>query len=130
MPPATTSSTTAANGPELTGSQRVNLDYVLDNVLDPSAVVAHDYQVTLLQTRDGRLVNGIIKQENDKVVTVQTQNEVLPLNKAEIEAHKVGAVDDAGGSVAQLSNDEVRDLVAYLASPAQVPLPKEENGKK
>ena len=45
-------------GPELTGSQRNNLDYVLENVLDPSAVVAKEYQVTLLQTKDGRLIYG------------------------------------------------------------------------
>ena len=32
-------------GPALTGSQRFNLDYVLENMLDPSAVVARDYQV-------------------------------------------------------------------------------------
>src|SRR5207302_3105045 len=33
-------------GPELTGAQRTNLDYILENVLDPSAVVARDYQVS------------------------------------------------------------------------------------
>jgi len=55
-------------GPELTGSQRSNLDYVLENVLDPSAVFAKDYQVTVLETKDGRVLTGIIKQENDRVL--------------------------------------------------------------
>ena len=32
-------------GPELTGSQRTNLDYLLENLLDPSAAVARDYQM-------------------------------------------------------------------------------------
>ena len=32
-------------GPELTGSQRANLDYVLENVLDPSAVVPREFQI-------------------------------------------------------------------------------------
>src|SRR5439155_25433260 len=68
-------------GPELTGSQRANLDYVLENVLDPSAVVPADYQVTILQTKDGRVITDIIKAETDKVVTVQTQNEMIQLQR-------------------------------------------------
>ena len=32
-------------GPELTGSQRANLDYVLENVLDPSAVVPREFRL-------------------------------------------------------------------------------------
>ena len=41
-------------------------DYVLENMLDPSAIVAKDYQVTVLATSDGRIITGIIKQESDK----------------------------------------------------------------
>ncbi len=33
-------------GPELTGSNRANLEYLLSNVLDPSAVMAKEYQPT------------------------------------------------------------------------------------
>ena len=49
-----------------------------------------DYQVTLIQTRDGRLVTGIIKSETDHAVMVQTPNEVLPVPKNEIEERKFG----------------------------------------
>jgi putative membrane-bound dehydrogenase-like protein len=113
-------------GPELTGSQRANLDYLLDNVLDPSAVVPYDYQVTLIQTKDGRLITGIIKQENEKVVTVQTQNEVLAVPKAEIDERTKSPISMMPeGLFAKMKDEEVRDLVAYLASPTQVPLPKD-----
>jgi putative membrane-bound dehydrogenase-like protein len=113
-------------GPELTGSQRANLDYLLDNVLDPSAVVPYDYQVTLIQTKDGRLITGIIKQENEKVVTVQTQNEVIAVPKAEIDERTKSPISMMPeGLFAKLKDEEVRDLVAYLASPTQVPLPKD-----
>src|SRR5207245_765808 len=71
-------------GPELTGSQRMNLDYILENVLDPSAVVAQDYRVTILETKDGRVVTGIVKQETARAVTVQTQNEKIVLPRQEI----------------------------------------------
>ncbi|MFN4260594.1 MAG: c-type cytochrome [Gemmataceae bacterium] len=113
-------------GPELTGSQRNNLDYVLENLLDPSAVVGREYQVTALQTTTGRLITGIIKQENDKVVTVQTQNEIIYVPKTEIEERiqtNISMMPE--GLLQPLKEDEVRDLIAYLASPTQVPLPEE-----
>jgi putative heme-binding domain-containing protein len=116
-------------GPELTGSQRANLDYVLENVLDPSAVVAQDYQVSVLETRDGRVLTGIIKQENDKTITVRTQNETIHVPKDEIETRKRSPQSMMpDGLLAQLRDEEVRDLIAYLASPAQAPLPKEKSG--
>jgi putative heme-binding domain-containing protein len=103
-------------GPELTGSQRANLEYVLENVLDPSGVVPRDYQVTLIELKDGRVVTGIIKQETDKVVTVQTQNEVLLIPRAEIEERRQSPLSMMPeGLFASLKDDEVRDLVAYLA---------------
>lgn len=37
--------TGGAIGPNLTGSQRTNLDYLLENMVDPSASVAKDFQV-------------------------------------------------------------------------------------
>src|SRR5690606_20814646 len=39
-------------GPDLTGSNRTNLDYVLENMVAPSAVVGRDYQLTILTTVD------------------------------------------------------------------------------
>ena len=113
-------------GPELTGSQRANLDYVLENVLDPSAVVPADYQVTILQTKDGRVITGIIKTETDKVVSVQTQNELLQLPRNEIDERQKSPLSMMPeGLLATLKDEEVRDLVAYLASPEQVVLPKD-----
>src|SRR5262249_34033630 len=114
-----------AIGPDLTGSQRTNLDYVLENVLDPSAIVYGEYQVTVVETRDGRIVNGIVKQETDKAVTLQTQNEQVVLPKDEIASRTRSPLSlMPEGLFANLKDDEVRDLVAYLASPAQVALPK------
>ncbi len=46
-------------GPELTGSNRANLEYLLSNVLDPSAVMAKEYQPSVIATADGRVLTGI-----------------------------------------------------------------------
>ncbi|MBI3823391.1 MAG: c-type cytochrome, partial [Planctomycetes bacterium] len=112
-------------GPDLTGSQRMNLDYVLENVLDPSAIVPREYQVTVIETKAGRTLSGIVKKENDASVTLQLQNEVVVIPKADIDtrtATKQSMMPD--GAFEQLRIEEVRDLIGYLASPVQVQLKK------
>jgi putative heme-binding domain-containing protein len=111
-------------GPDLTGSQRTNPDYILSKVLDPSAVVSRDYQMTVFEMKNGRSVSGLVKSEADKTVTVQTQNEVLVLNKADIDTRKQSSQSMMpDGLFAQLSDGDVRDLIAYLAGAEQVALP-------
>jgi putative membrane-bound dehydrogenase-like protein len=110
-------------GPDLTGSQRTNPEYILSKVLDPSAVVARDYQVAIVATTAGRTLTGLIKEETDKVLTLQTQNEVVRIPKADIEARQQSHQSlMPDGQLEKLSDVEVRDLIAYLAGPGQVPL--------
>jgi putative membrane-bound dehydrogenase-like protein len=110
--------------PELTGSQRANLDYVLDNVLDPSGIVPNEYKVHILRLADGRILQGVITEENPQTLTIQTANETLSLPIADIEARKSSPLSMMPeGLFDRLTPDEIRNLVAYLASPQQVPLP-------
>ncbi len=112
-------------GPELTGSQRANLDYVLQNVLDPNAVVGRDYQMSVIVNDQGRIITGIIAEENDNTVTVLTPTGKVIIPKNEIEARKRSPLSMMPeGMIAKLKPEEFRDLVAYLASPNQVGSPK------
>jgi putative membrane-bound dehydrogenase-like protein len=114
----------SAIGPELTGSQRANLDYILENVLDPSSLVPREYKVNVFQLADGRIVQGIVIQETPQVLTVQTPNQPVHLPVGDIDARKESPVSlMPEGLFAQLSPDEIRDLVAYLALPAPLPNP-------
>ena len=109
-------------GPNLTGSQRANLDYVLENVVDPSAVVARDFQMVIVDTKDGRTINGIVAAENEKSVTIRTTNEDVLVPKDEIEKRRVSPQSMMPeGLLEGLKPEEARDLIAYLASPQQVP---------
>ena len=111
-------------GPELTGSQRANLDYVLENVLDPSAVVPGEYRMTAFALLDGRTITGIVRKETPQAVTIRTVNEEITVPVADLDARKPTALSVMpDGLFDALKEDEVRDLVAYLASPRQVPLP-------
>jgi len=96
-------------------------------LLDPSAVVADDYRMTVLQTKDGRVITGIVKQENDQVVAVQTQNELIAVPKTDIEERAKSSLSMMPeGLLSKLKDDEVRDLIGYLGSSAVAPVP---NGK-
>jgi putative heme-binding domain-containing protein len=112
-------------GPELTGSQRTNLDYLLENVLDPNAVIGRDFQMSILVTDSGRIITGIIKEETAKTLTVQTANEAVILAKADIEARKRSPVSlMPEGQLEKMTIREVRDLFGYLMGGTQVRLPK------
>ncbi|WP_169976962.1 PVC-type heme-binding CxxCH protein [Tautonia rosea] len=110
-------------GPELTGSNRADLDYILSNVLDPSALIGKDYQAHLVATSDGRILTGIIKGESEDAITLLTANETITIPQDEIEERQVSDLSMMPDDLwANVSNHEIRSLVAYLASPSQVPV--------
>jgi putative membrane-bound dehydrogenase-like protein len=111
-------------GPDLTGSNRANLDYLLENMLDPSAVIGKDYQLTQVLTTDGRQVNGIIKNENATAVTLQTPTDLVTIPLSDIDERELVKLSlMPEGQLKPMSPEDVRDLVAYLGAPAQVALP-------
>ena len=111
-------------GPEITGSQRKNFDYMLENLLDPSAAVSKDYQMQVFQTAAGRVITGLVVAESKTAVTIQTVNEKLIVPADEIESRTRSSVSMMpDGLLRQLSTKQVRDLFSYLSSPSQVPLP-------
>ncbi len=108
-------------GPDITGSNRANLDYVLENVLDPSAIVGKDYRMTILALNDGRVVQGLVQKETDSAVTLRTINDTVVVAKSDIEERKLSELSlMPEGQLNQLTPDEQRDLIAYLGTPAQV----------
>ena len=85
-------------GPDLTGSDRANPDYILENVLDPSASVGRDYTLTTVATRDGRLVAGILREQSPAALVIQTASERITLPREDVEAIKTSHdLDDARG---------------------------------
>ena len=107
-------------GPDLTGSDRKNLDYLLDNIINPSAVVPETYRVTNLTLKDGRSLTGIILTQTDRALTLQTTSEKLTLQKSDIEDQQTSQLSMMpDGLLDTLSEQQVRDLIAYLSSDAR-----------
>lgn len=106
-------------GPDLTGSNRGDLEYLLANLLDPSAVVGRDYQMTTLLTTDGRALAGIVVQETPASLVLQTPTERLTVPLADVEERHLSPQSlMPENQLGQLSPEEARDLVAYLRNPS------------
>lgn len=112
-------------GPDITGSNRANLDYILENAIDPGAVVGNDYKMTTLVLNDGRVITGLVEKETDSAYTVRTVNDVALVAKSDVEERAPSELSlMPEGQLDQLTEEELRDLISYIASPSQVPLPK------
>jgi putative membrane-bound dehydrogenase-like protein len=111
-------------GPDLTGSQRANLDYLLENIVDPSAIVAPAYKMSTIALTDGRVLSGIVIDQPGQTLSVQTPTERLIVNRSDIEQIRKSDLSlMPDGLIDVLPDREVRDLLAYLMSPQQVSLP-------
>jgi putative heme-binding domain-containing protein len=112
-----------ALGPELTGSNRADREYLLANVVDPSGVVTNEYRTTVARTLDGRLVTGIERARTASAVTLATETETLTLALDELEELELSPLSTMPeGQLDPLSDAELAALFAYLASPRQTPL--------
>ncbi len=108
-------------GPDLTGSNRNDIDYLLSNVIDPSAIVAKDYRMTILLTTDDRIFNGLVTAETDRTISIQTATENLSFDKEKIHDQKLTEKSPMpDGLLDTLSNNEIRDLIRYLQKPTRI----------
>jgi putative membrane-bound dehydrogenase-like protein len=110
-------------GPEITGANRGSIDYLLENIIDPSAVIPKEYAAARIVLKDDRSIIGIIKSEVNGILTVATATETLTIASMDIASRKASELsmmpDDI---VKQVNEHEMRSLIAYLQTNAQVPM--------
>ena len=111
-------------GPDLTGAQRTNLNYLLENIVDPSATVSKNFQLSIVILEDGRNFSGVIVERKDKTVTIQTADRRVTIARDEIDEtleSKLSLMPE--NQLKVMKPQDVRNLISYLMSPSQVPLP-------
>jgi len=111
-------------GPDLTGADRGNVGYWLENILDPNAVVGKDYQTLTALTADGRVVTGLLREETDVAIVLEDAEKRITLPQSEIES--IAPTSKSlmpEGLLQPLTPEQVASLIAYLQSSGQVPLP-------
>jgi putative membrane-bound dehydrogenase-like protein len=113
-----------ALGPDLTGAGRDNLDYLLENIVDPGAVVTADFRMSVLALKDGRTLNGFIAARTARTLTLKSMTESHTVERDDIlkiEESTQSVMPE--GLLETLTSEQRRDLIAYLMNPTQVPLP-------
>jgi len=104
-------------GPDITGANRGNLEYLLSNILTPSAVIQDDYRMHIVLTDDGRIYSGIPSEETERYLKllVADSPEPIQIPKASIESREIASVSlMPDGLLANLTDAESIDLIAFL----------------
>lgn len=113
-------------GPDLTGSNRANLDYILLNSVDPSYDVPDAYKMVQILTKEGRVINGVLAEEDAVRVVLKTAEQPrVVIAKGDIESRKISPKSMMpDGQLDQMKPDEVIDLIKYLRTTEQVEMAK------
>ncbi|MFT5468417.1 MAG: putative membrane-bound dehydrogenase-like protein [Verrucomicrobiales bacterium] len=102
-------------GPDLTGANRDNVFYLLENIIDPSATLPKDFHVTIITKKDGQVVTGNIGKKTDYTLTLLTPTGEVIIKRDEIKTQTTSPVSlMPEGMLNGLEFDQVRDLIAYL----------------
>jgi putative heme-binding domain-containing protein len=105
-------------GPDLTGAERGDLDFLLTSLVDPSSLVRKEYQGQTVALRDGRIITGLVVDENDRQLTlVDSNRQKMVIGRESIEDVKPSDVSVMPEALLdKLTEPQIRDLFRYLQS--------------
>ena len=108
-------------GPDLTGYDRSNLDYLLLNIVDPNADIREGYVNYHITTKDGRTLVGTLTNRSGETVTIQPLGgEAITLSSEQIETMQAQPTSLMPERLLDgLSDQQIRDLFAYLMQKTQ-----------
>ncbi len=107
-----------ALGPDLTGAERHDLNFLLTSLVDPSSVIRKEYQPSTVATKDGRVLSGLVIEESDSALTLFDSNkQKTVIAREDIDELKPSDVSIMPeGVLDPLTEMQVRDLFRYLQS--------------
>jgi putative heme-binding domain-containing protein len=103
-------------GPDLTGADRKNREYLITQIVDPSAVIRAEFQAFNIEMKDGRSLFGLVVENTPSAVTlVDGKNERTVVARNKIEEMKPSPVSLMPEKILDpLSDQELCDLFGYL----------------
>ncbi|MCB1065021.1 MAG: c-type cytochrome [Verrucomicrobiae bacterium] len=115
--------TGAEAGPDLKGvGTRGKPEYLLESLVNPSAIVVPGYGITLVTLKDGESTGGTLVKETAEAITLklpdpdhagQLIERVIPLADIADRQPPISAMPPMG---ILLKKSELRDVIAYLKS--------------
>lgn len=102
-------------GPNLDGAER-STEYLLVNIVDPNRVVGTPYFARTIVLKNGRIVTGILAEEDATTIRLKRENAVIEvIVKADIEEQSTSTKSlMPEGLPNNMTIQELRDLIGYL----------------
>lgn len=108
-------------GPDLTGSNRADLDYILLNMLDPSGDIPEAYQLVTVTTNNGQLVAGTVADEDDQRLVLNSIGLQRTILKSDIQNRSTSPYSMMPeGLLLSLPDKDVINLVKYLRTTEKI----------
>ncbi len=105
-------------GPDLTPFDRSNVERMLMNVINPNLEIREGFENYIVTTSDGRILNGFLADKDSQIVVLRgADGQNMIVSQSEIETMK--AIPQSvmpEGTLKPLSEQQIRDLFAYLRS--------------
>ena len=103
-------------GPDITSNGRASFDQLLSNVFDPSLVIGAAYQARTVITDDGRVLTGLLAEDNQRRLVLKIQGgklETVPRDEVdEMKISRLSLMPE--GLEKQLESQQLADLFAFL----------------
>jgi putative heme-binding domain-containing protein len=105
-----------AIGPELTGYDRANVDFWLDNLFTPSLEIREGFGAYTVKTKGGQLLTGLMDaQDANGIVIKDLAGNKTAIKQADIEKLEASPVSlMPEGLTAGMSDADLKDFFAYL----------------
>jgi putative heme-binding domain-containing protein len=103
-------------GPDLTSFKRDDAANLVLNIVNPSAEIREGYESTVVNTKSGRTLTGIVAEKSPRIVILRTADgSRLMLSRDDIEDMTVSGSSMMPENLLQsLADKDLRDLFAYL----------------
>ena len=104
-------------GPDLTGSGRNEIEYLIENLLHPSAIVPSGYRLSTVHLKDGRALGGVITAQSDGKIALQMigQDPARQIPRSEIESIDTSTQSFMPpGLLNPLDERQLTDFLSYL----------------
>jgi hypothetical protein len=90
---------------------------IFTSLTNPSKATMPINRTVTIVTKDGNTIHGRRLDEDTFLVQlIDTQEKIRSINKSDIRSYEIGKTSDMPSFMAQLNNDSLADLLAYLVS--------------
>ncbi len=103
-------------GPELTGYERGNLDFWLNNILTPSLEIREGYGAYIVELKSGQILTGMMAAQDAKTISLRdVANQITKINVSDIQKQTASPMSLMPPALLTgLSDADLRDFFAYL----------------